>query len=142
MKITTWDKALMEYIEEQRDKPFEWITHDCVTFVRGACEAQLGEDIFEKVIPQYKTLKGGKGVYARLGKKNQNYQTVLNSVLKPCELLLPPRGSVIAKHTDNGMSAVFGAALGVVVSRFAAFVGDDGLEFLPVHKNDEAWLVE
>lgn len=142
MKIATWDKALMEYIEEQRNKPFEWITHDCVTFVRGACAAQLGQDVFATAIPEYKTLRGGKGVYARLAKKQQNYQTILNSVLKPSELVLPPRGSVIAKQTDNGASAVFGASLGVVVSRFAAFVGDNGLEFLPVHKNDEAWLVE
>lgn len=142
MRIATWDKALMEYVEAQRDKPFEWAQHDCVSFMRGAVQAQLGEDIFKGIIPSYKTLKAGKTAYGRMIKKGQNYQTVLNSALVPCELLIPPRGSVVAKQTEDSASAVFGAALGIVVSRFAAFVGQNGLEFLPVGKDDEAWLVE
>ena len=142
MKIPTWDKALMEYIEEQRHKPFAWAEHDCVSFVRGACEAQLGVDPFIGQVPSYKTLKGGRGAYTRLTKRQVFYQTVLNRVLTRCEAALPPRGSIVARQTDSGAAEVFGAALGVVVSRHVAFVGENGLEFLPVSKNDEAWLVE
>ena len=142
MKINTWDQALMRYIEDCRNIPFEWGVHDCTVFVRGACEAQLGVDPFTSQVPNYKTLKGAKGAYTRLTTRNVVYQTILNRVLTPCEAVLPPRGSIVAKRTTEGAGAVLGAALGVVVSRHVAFVGDSGLEFYLSDPNDEAWLVE
>lgn len=142
MKVNTWDQNLMRYIDGCRDKPFEWGVFDCTVFVRGACEAQLGVDPFVGQVPEYKTLKGAKGSYSRLVARDVVYQTILNRVLEPHEGVLPPRGSVVARRGVSGAGEVLGAALGVVVSRHVAFVGENGLEFYLSDPNDEAWLVE
>lgn len=132
----------MAYIEDCRDKPFEWAVHDCTVFVRGACQAQLGKDLFEGHVPSYKTIKGAKSAYGRLLGKSKSYKTILDAVLTPFQGVLAPRGSIVARQTTTGAGAVLGAALGVVVSRHVAFVGEQGLEFLLADPMDEAWVLE
>ncbi len=141
MRLATWDQNLMEYIEQKRNEPFAWGTHDCLTFISGAVEAMVGEDLFADEIYKYKDYKTGLSAYKRYKKAGKSYQTTLNRVLTPFEGRLAPRGSVVANIEIGGAAEVLGAALGIVVSDRAVYVGDDGLIFQRVSAETKSWLV-
>ena len=141
MRTATWDQDLMAYIEQKRDEPFVWGTHDCLSFVGGAIEAMTGENLLADEIYTYKDYKTGLSAYKRYKKAGKSYQTTLNRVLTPFEGRLAPRGSVVANIEIGGAAEVLGAALGIVVSDRAVYVGDDGLIFQKVSAETKAWLV-
>lgn len=141
MRLATWDQNLMRYIEQNRDQPFTWGKHDCLTFISGAVEAMVGENLFADEIYKYNDYKSGLAAYKRYKKAGKSYQTTLNRVLTPFEGRLAPRGSVVANIEIGGAAEVLGAALGIVVSDRAVYVGEDGLIFQTVSAETKAWLV-
>lgn len=141
MKVNTWDQDLMRYIESKLHEPFDWGKHDCLTFISGAIEVQTGENPLKKEILKYKDAKSGISAYNRYRKAGKSYKTTLDSVLSRFEGVIPPRGSIVAHGGIEGLGEVFGAALGVMISNRAAYVGESGLVFLPFEKTQKAWLV-
>jgi len=142
MKVSTWDQKLNAYIESKRHEPFAWATNDCVAFVQGAAEAQLGTNPFDGRIPSYTDYKTAVRQYSYVKNSNSAWYDLLNDVFTRHHGLLPPRGSIVAKEVSNPAVRALGVGLGVVLDTRAAFVGDDGLVFVKVSKDDPAWLVE
>ena len=141
MRTATWDQDLMAYIESKRQEPFVWAEHDCLSFISGAVEVMVGENLFADDIYKYTDYKTGLSAYKRYKKAGKSYEATLNRVLTPFEGRLAPRGSVVANIEIGGAAEVLGAALGIVVSDRAVYVGDNGLIFQKVSAESKAWLV-
>jgi len=141
MKTSTWDMDLTKFIESKRDEPFEWRKNDCLTFICDAYKVQTGSDALHKEVYKYDCAKTGLSAYKRYIKAGKSYESTLNRLLTPFEGVLPPRGSIVANKDIDGAGEVLGAALGIVISTQAVYIGPDGLLFLNVKPDQKAWLV-
>lgn len=54
-----WRPRLAAYLEEVRDRPFAYGSHDCALFVAGAVEAMTGKDLAANYRDRYDSLKAG-----------------------------------------------------------------------------------
>lgn len=50
MRIQNWPRALDEYVQAARCRPFAWGAHDCCTFAAGAVQAITGRAV---ALPAY-----------------------------------------------------------------------------------------
>jgi hypothetical protein len=123
---------LNEYLARARGKPFDWGTHDCVQFVRGAAEVQTGASF---PLPEYASLRGALALC-----KSISLVAELDKLFDRCEHV-PPVGSIVAVHDTERESV--GYRLGVVVSDKAAFVSPSGLVFAKLRpETDLYWIVK
>ena len=141
MKTSTWDMDLAQFIESKRFEPFEWRKNDCLTFICDAYKAQTGSDALHNEVHKYKCVKTGLSAYKKYVAAGKSYESALNRVLTPFQGVLPPRGSIIANKDIDGAGEVLGAALGIVVSTQAVYIGHEGLLFFKVSPEQKAWLV-
>lgn len=141
MKTDTWDMDLVRFIESKRFEPFEWRKNDCLTFVCDAYKVQTGSDALHNEVYKYSCAKTGLSAYKRYIKAGKNYESTLNSVLKPFEGLLPPRGSIVANKDIDGAGEVLGAALGIAIHSQAVYIGADGLVFANIKREQKAWVI-
>ena len=60
-------KKLYQFLEQTRDKPFEWGANDCCTLASGAVIAQGYKDPMKEFRGRYKTERGAKQALKREG---------------------------------------------------------------------------
>lgn len=130
--------ALTAYVESVKDTPFRWGQHDCVTFTNEALRIQTGAGYVENFDAIYHTPKmAHTTLLAHLGDEGgQTLLDALDSRLNRLKTTIPPKGSIVARKTDDG---VFGWALGVAMTHRAAFIGADGLAFVVMNCDDLFW---
>lgn len=133
---------LNEYLESVRHKPFAWGTHDCMTFANDCVRAQRGTGFADDWLGSYRTPKQCLAHYMRKLRSNNRLDIIdgMDHRLNRIRTTIPPRGSIVAKPVSND-EAFTGFALGVAVSDLAAFVGPDGLNFMPIQGRDIFWSI-
>ncbi len=123
MRRPDWPIKLNEYILAVRDKPFHYGQHDCCTFVAGAILAMTGEDPMAEYREQYDSVAAGKKALQSLGSG-----TLLKTLRKKFGKPLP------GAHGRKGDIAWYDGALGLVLGRYAMFVGVNGYVMAPLSK--------
>ena len=53
MRRANADILLSEYIDECRDRPFEWGKHDCLTFANNCIKAQMVDGALDDLVGEY-----------------------------------------------------------------------------------------
>jgi hypothetical protein len=130
------------YIEDNRHKPFSWGTQDCLHFVNSGVDFQTGNAFEDQSLWDYNTEFGAVKAMLKFFKKH-GVKDILEFFDSKYQRVdhLPQRGSIVA--VEQKEDTTIGYRLGFVVSYRGAFVGEDGLLFLPLNpKTDFYWKVK
>jgi hypothetical protein len=101
-------RALVQFLAERAEQPFDWELNDCVRFSFGAVEAQTGVSHLEGL--RWRTEKGA----ARLLKRGGGMEAMVTQRLRPIPLAMAGRGDiagVVHEKTGMGLMVVEGATL-------------------------------
>jgi hypothetical protein len=130
MKAPHWELRLAEAISAARHRPFAWGQHDCVTWAADTACAMLGVPSWaDDWRGRYSTEIGAARHLKKLGFASL-YDAGLARLGEPlANRLMAQRGDIVFAR----------AAFGVCVGIKAAFVGQDGLEFLHLREVQAAW---
>lgn len=125
---------LEEYIEANRDKPFDWKTHNCLSFVAGYHQQRIKG----KWYSGFDDPKGALKLYRNLRRNSQYYDILeaFDNIFDPQETLHPRDGFIVFRKGDGD---ILGGSFGLVYRNACVFVGDCGLEFLPPKLSDMYW---
>ncbi len=135
-----WPKRLIATVEAAQPRPFAWGKHDCALFVAACVEAMTGENPAEGIVGAYGS---ARAAMATLGAV---FGVATLAELSD-RLFGPPIDPALAQRGDVALVAVpdagdvAGEAAGVVVGRFVAVVGPDGLVKVPRDRATRAWRV-
>lgn len=128
-RISNWEQAFSDYIENKRNEPFQYGINDCCTFVFGAIEAITGMDKMPEFRGKYDSSIAAAKALREIG--FGTLEATVDSKLPVVEIGKAQRGDV----------AMFDGSLGIVAGSFAWFVSDDGLERVPREDWAKAWSV-
>lgn len=134
IRIPGWELALAQAIEAARSRPFAWGTHDCASWVFDLRRDLTGSaDVAALWRGRYRTQRGAALVMRRLGwaSLEEGARALLGAPLP--SLRLAQRGDILLSAD--------GAALGICLGARAAFLGSEGLTFVPITDCSLAWRV-
>lgn len=125
---------LRDYIELNLNKPFDWASHNCLSFVAG-----YHQDIIKaKWYSGFDSPKGAIKLYKNL-RRNSPYQDILeafDNIFYPQETLHPRDGFIVFRASDGD---VIGGSFGLVYHNACVFVGESSLEFTKPQLTDIYW---
>ncbi len=132
------EKQLTAYLKEVANRPFEWGVHDCLTFTNTAWHRMhghgWGDDLLERYMRDDKPL-GRDAMREEYGVNA--LEDLLDARLAKVGHI-PPAGALIA--TRQARRWVTGVALGICTGRRGAFVGAEGLVFMPLADIENGWV--
>ncbi len=121
-----WEQRLAELIEKRRGQPFVWGKNDCLTFASEVEEAIVGRRSYGWALGTYQTPRQAARNLIRSG-----YRSTGNGFA----LLYPEQSPELARRGDFAtISQGLDEATGVVLGKTIAFVGGEGLTFLPASR--------
>lgn len=136
-------QLLVEYLDANAQKPFQWGQHDCCLFASGWAERVTGTDVATELGLRgtYSTLHGALNVLS-------NYSGSVVGVMDAAKAIIPltevkrnysKRGDVLT-YTDPETNFT---ALGINAGHAAAFVSvDGGLAYYPITEcGKTAWRI-
>ncbi len=132
------EKQLTAYLKEVANRPFEWGVHDCLTFTNTAWHRMHGHGWGDDLLERY--MRDGKP----LGRDAMREEYGVNALEDLLDARLakvdhiPPAGALIA--TRQARRWVTGVALGICTGRRGAFVGAEGLVFMPLTDIENGWV--
>jgi len=137
-----WDIRLMDYVDEVREKAFDWSSFECLRFANSAAKVQTGVGFADDWIGGYKCARSALRKYRKKLKADgeQSIVTAIDGRLKRVGGLVPPRGSIVARRQDD--MPVLGYTLGVAIGDLIAFPALGGLFFDEPKTSDICWSVE
>lgn len=131
MRRKGWEGALSRLIEDARERPFAWGSHDCATWAADCVMAVTGRDLGQDWRGRYRTARGAARMLRRAGFSAIADAASVRLGQPLPSPLLAQRGDVV---TD-------GAAMGVCIGATAAFLSPDGLAFRPLAACAAGWRV-
>jgi hypothetical protein len=126
-RLQDWPERLSDYIEQCRDRPFEWCVHDCATMALGAVEAMTGQRLMET---PYSDARGAAAYMASPG-----IAATVDGLLEAEPTAFAQRGDVVLLLIDGRQT------LGVCIGGEAAAPGEAGLVTVPMRLATAAWRV-
>ena len=144
MKRHTWEKDLELYIEEVRNKPFNWGMHDCVVFANQIIKVQTGKGFFDDFIPDYDTAIKANRTYRTMlvEMKVASIKEAIDTKLTRFLGMIPPKGSIVCATEKQRIEYGIGYKLGVAIDHRAGFITEQGLQFEKIKSGDVFWTVD
>jgi hypothetical protein len=131
MRRADWEARLSAYLARVDRRPYQPGRHDCAMFAAGAVRAVTGRDPGRGWRGQYRSAARGKALLASRG--FDSLDAAASAALgEPCAPAMCGRGDIVS---DGERLGVLWWAGGPV----ALFVGDAGLEPLPVANLVQGW---
>ena len=142
MRYTNWDKRLIDYILEVRERPFDWGGFHCLTFANDAVIAQCGEGALDPDIFKFTTAAGAVKCYKKMLRKyeKEDMAGLVDTVLVRHRNLMPPRGAIVGRQSE--LYSVAGISLGVSVGELVAFLGPEKVVFSEPLPSDIFWVID
>lgn len=134
VRLEGWEVRLFDAVEAARARPFEWGHHDCATWAFDVRRSLVGgDDLAGLWRGRYRTALGAQRVMRKLGWSDIEAmgRSLLGDPL--ASVLMAQRGDMLLSGADP--------AFGVCVGARGAFVGPDGLAFVPLGQCLMAWSV-
>lgn len=132
MRSNAWEMLLDSYVESSRARMFEWGRFDCVTFAANWRTLVTGVDPIAKWRGTYKTEREALELIVRL--KCNNIAELGARLFG----LPEPSGP---KYAGRGDLVLAQDALGISLGGRGAFLGLEGVEFLPAREFQTVWRV-
>jgi hypothetical protein len=142
VRFFDWDLRLMDYVDQCRNKPFDWAGFECLSFVNGAAKAMTGKGFADDWVGEYKCACTAVRTY-KSKLKAANKKSIIEGIddrLKRSTRALPMRGDIVARK-DKNIKGI-GVSLGVAVSDLVAFINLDGVVFDKPCEGDIFWSVQ
>lgn len=127
-----WPAQLDKYIADNRQKPFSWGEHDCVSFTCGWYAMMTGNDLYSRWRGRYYSEYGSKKLMLVSGCRTLE-------LFAQQELFGQPEYGV--KSMARGDIAFADRALGICVGNGIVMLGIDGSSFIDVKEADMFWRV-
>ena len=131
MRLEDWEARLIKYLERVDRRRYQPGRHDCAMFAAGAVRAVTGRDPGEGWRGQYRTAARGKALLAARGFGSLD-DAASEALGDPCAPAMCGRGDIVSDGERLGVLWWVGRPV-------ALFVGDDGLEALPVAGLVRGW---
>lgn len=131
MRPQDWPALLDGTVEHARRTPFQWGTHDCVTFTSGWFKLMTGRDVHAPFRGQYDTERGALEIMLANGVRSMDDAGVYlfgEPVKAPAFV---GRGDIVLAE----------GALGLCLGGTGVFLGPFGLMFLRRDKYVTGWTV-
>lgn len=129
------------YIESHRGEKFKWGLTDCIHFVGKGIRAQGVETFDHEDNYFYRNPHWAKKAYVEFLRKHEvrSVEELLDKKYQRVSYI-PEDGSVVSR--DSVGEGVTRKSLGFVCGRHAVFLGEVGLEFLPLEpETDRYWRI-
>ena len=132
-RLPDWEDRLCAFLDQHRDRAFQWGEWDCALFAT-ACAAELtGEDRAAEFRGRYTTREGAALALREIG--GGTLVKTMDRLFERCPVGMAGRGDIV----------MAGTALGVCIGRVAMFVGEeeglDGLVTIQRADWQRAWKV-
>lgn len=127
-RFPDWPIRLNKYILEVEKKEFQLGTHDCCTFAAGAIEAMTGKDYMPEFRGIYDDWQSAEDALDKVGYDNL-YKTLTKKFGK----------AVIGQKGQKGDLAFYEGSCGIVLGRYAMFLGENGYAFVLLPKLQRAF---
>lgn len=123
-----WERRLLDFVREC-DRPFSWGFHDCALFAGGAVKAMTGRDFVGDWRGKYRSAAGSLKMLRRSGYADVSgpFTAALG---EPVPVACLWRGDPVQSFDGN---------IGIIWTRGAVFVGDQGLLALPAAQLVQGW---
>ncbi len=135
-------ESLNDYIKKVRDMPFQWGTHDCLTFTNNAYKAMYGKGWADDWLGRYgegsKILRR-KELENEFGFSIRQLPEKISCKLKPINYI-PPLGALVTTKKSN--TWIIGVAMGICTGTKAVFLSKGGVLYLPLDYIHQAWVKE
>ncbi len=129
-RFPDWPVRLNKYIIESEKKEFEPGTHDCVLFAAGAIEAMTGGDPMLEFRDQYDAWNSSEE-----GLDDPGYEILYKNITKKF-------GSpILGVKGQKGDLAFYEGACGIVLGRYAMFLGENGYVYVLLRHLQRAFRV-
>lgn len=131
-------ESLNAYLKEVRDIPFEWGSHDCLTFTNTAFHRMFGEGWADDWLGRY-MVDGRPMRKSQLKRefKFSNFTDAVDDKLKRIDYV-PPLGSLVT--TKQAQRWVTGVAMGICTGTKCVFLSKQGVLHLPLDAIEQAWI--
>lgn len=139
----SWPEDLAAFIETRRFRAFEWGVHDCTLFAADAINVVVGIDPASAYRGQYDSALSGMAILNGLGGIEEAFKrSAYENGFVPVAVGFAHQGDIVLCD-DTGLNDDSGPALGVCLGVMSAFVGPNGLVFLPTLKSCRlAWRID
>ena len=137
-KKADWVTALMDFIQEVYDKPFEWGSWDCCTFANEALFRISGKKVIPKSIQGWKTEDEAKKTIKKYGKTlgKSLHKAATKAGMKEIDLPFMSTGDLVCMKSEDGNE------LAAICDGQWLFVPtDDGLANKPMNMALRAWRI-
>jgi hypothetical protein len=124
-RVDNWRTLLAQFIDERRDRAFEWGSHDCCLFAADWIKTATGYDLADGFRGRYNSALGAHRLTASLGGLVPFVAHCLKEVARPTCASQATAGDLIVRDSGDG------DCIGIVLGAQSAFVAKHGLEFLP-----------
>ena len=121
MRKPDWENELNKYLNTLNKKVFQFGKYDCCIFVADAMLAITGIDHMAEYRNKYTTLDEGNSLLQTVGKRSL-YRTLTAKFGKAQKGVYGKKGDV-AYHED---------CCGLVIGRYAMFIGEKGQVIIPI----------
>jgi hypothetical protein len=127
MRFPNWPDLLAGFIEARRSRPFEWGANDCCLFAADWITLATGKDPASELRGKYSTaLEAHRYIAAAGGLVALVEEALTRNGFSKIDASLVGRGDLIIRDGGDG------DCVGISIGSHAAFVGTDGLRFVPI----------
>src|SRR5690348_1512638 len=133
-RFEDWPERLQSCVAAAVGAPFQWGTHDCVTWAADVVLALTGADVIADYRGRWDDRAGALECLAEMGGIEAAATARLGAPLETP--LYAQRGDVVAISTEEG------PALGICLGAELAFVSPAGLTLRSITAAMKAWRVE
>ena len=125
-RISNWPSALVDHIDANRDRPFQWGTHDCMLWGASCVEAITGNDPAKSIRGTYDSaLAAYRIIDSHGGFEETVEQWLPDASSNRIHSKMAQRGDLITTTDERGRMA-----LGVCDTHHGIFPGPEGLTFV------------
>jgi len=130
MRIEGWEQNLNTIIESKRNQPFDWGTNNCVGFVAEVQKGITGRTDFPEALED---VGSRLNAYRLVRKRVKNITQGADQYFESIPITMAQRGDIVELETCDG------PAVGICVGSQAVFIGENGIEYLPLTALIRAW---
>lgn len=131
MKAIHWESKLNKYIDECRNKKFDWASNNCGQFVLEWEKIFTGDTKFPEFYKKYKSLDELKEKLNKIGFKS--WISLFNKRLTKKRVSLANRGDLVTVRSNNSF------CMGICLGQHSAFLEKNGIAFILTEKVKYVW---
>ena len=133
-RLTNWQNNLTDLIEANKEKPFDFVAHNCLLWAGLGIEAVTGQNPISKIVGQYSNEKEALRYLKNVAKVTTVQQFLQQELQQENKAISFARhGDIVfidpatAEETEILCGSMFGKVPGLCYGQISFFLGEFGL---------------